>query len=702
MKINFSNYSNYLQLISVFLIGLFLLSFPLLFATITTDSFSLPKQFALIFVCLLAILLFGVKSIADKTVKFRRTPFDLPIILFVFAVFLSSILAINKAESLISFASLLFSVLLYYIATNTAKTQKAVHFLLGAFLGGGFLLSLLYILTFFKVYVLPLSLAKSQIFTPIGTLSDQAIYVGVCLLVSLHFALKWKKDNKIVLSKAKPATIALIVAAVLKIVVLVLGLGLTIYALIKLQNPVILPFFTGFQIAFATVSQDSARTILSFLTGSGFGTFAVDFAKFKQTVFNQNPTLWNLTFFRSSTFTFELLATTGVLGLLAFLNLVYKVVKQKPVFKPLIVLLIISFVWPFSIILQTLIFVLLAIYAINQGLTDNKNYFDVGLGLVTLKNGLIAATSEEKKQVSHGLSGLLSIFVFILILIIVGALGFYSVRYAMANVIFQKSLVSASENNGAAAYQGQNQALGLVDYSDAYQRVFSQTNLALANSLGQSNKGSSPSAQTQQTIYTLIQQSINAGRKATDLSRQSAVNWQNLSAIYRNLIGFGKNADAFAVQAMQQAEVLDSANPQEYINLGGLYFQLKLWDKAEEQFKIAINLKPDFANAYYNLAHTLQEKGDLQSALSQLEQVKTLVKNDPTNLKKVQDEIDALQAGIKAQTPTQPVTTLPVQNPPVVIPAPTTPKPTATTTPVPTASPLPLPSSGQATPPPAQ
>ncbi len=686
-------FSNYLQGLSVFLLGLFLFSFPLLFTTITTDSFSLPKQFALISVCLLALLLFGVKSVADKTVKFRRTPFDLAIILFVFAVFLSSILAVNKAESLISFASLLFSALIYYLVTNTAKTQKAVYFLLGAFIGGGFLLSLLYILTFFKIYILPFSFAKSQTFTPIGTLPDQAVYVGVCLLVSLYFAHKWRKESKISLlklSEIKPATIGLIAAAVLKIAVLLFGLGLTVYALVKLQNPVILPFATGFQVAFATISQDSARAILSFLVGSGFGTFAVDFARFKQTIFNQNPTLWNLTFFRSSSFVLELLATTGVLGLLAFLNIVYQVAKRKPVFKPLLALLILSFVLPFSIILQTLIFVLLAIYATNQGLANNKEYFDVGLGLVTLKNGLIAATSEDKKQVSHGLSGLLSLFVFLLILAIVGALGFYSVRYIVANVIFQKSLVSASENNGAAAYQGQNQALNLVSYSDAYQRVFSQTNLALANSLGQSNKEGSPSAETQQTIYTLIQQSINAGRKATELSPQSAVNWQNLSAIYRSLIGFGKNADSFAVQAMQQAEILDPSNPQEYINLGGLYYQLKLWDKAEEQFKIAINLKPNFANAYYNLAHTLQEKGNLESALSQLEQVKILVKNDPTNLKKVNEEIDALKAGIKTQAPLQPET-LPPQNPPVTIPSPITPKPIATPTPTVAPEPTPTP-----------
>jgi len=182
----------------------------------------------------------------------------------------------------------------------------------------------------------------------------------------------------------------------------------------------------------------------------------------------------------------------------------------------------------------------------------------------------------------------------------------------------------------------------------------------------------SPSAQTQQTIYNLIQQSINAGRAATTISPQTALNWQNLSSIYRSLIGFGKNADSFAVLTNQQAIALDPNNPQEYINLGGIYYQLNLLDKAIEQFQIATNLKPDFANGYYNLAHSYEQKGDLKTALTYLQTVQTLVKNDKTNADKVASEIKDLELGIaKTNTLNQQQGNLPVQNPPVIIPAPT-------------------------------
>src|SRR5258708_2248651 len=529
--------SSYLEGLSVGLLGLFLLAFPLLFATLTTDIFFLPKQLALGAVVLVSLILFGLKSVADKTVRFRRTPFDLPVLLFIVAVFISSVLADNKAESIVAFARLFFSDALYYLITNTAKTKKAVYFLVGAFIGGGVLTSFLSVFSFFKIYVLPFSFTKSQIFTPMGTLTDQAIYTAVCLALSLYFVLNWRKANKTKLSNTKPLILGLLVIGVLGLVAEVAGLILTLYSLIKLQNPIILPFATGFQVSFAVISQDVNRTILSFLFGSGIGTFGTDFAKFKQAIFNQTN-YWNLTFFRSSSFVLELLATTGIIGLLTYLNLVYRAVKQKPLFFPLILLLIVSFVLPFSIVLQVLVFVILALNAAWQGLTS-KEYFDVELGLVTLKSGLVAVTADEKREVKHGLSRLLPFFIFLLILIFVGGFGFYSTKYAMANVLFQKSLIAASQNNGSQAYQQQSQALQLFRYNDAYHRLFSQTNLALANTLSASTpKNASPSAQTQQTIYTLIQQSISSAREATTLSPQSAVNWQNLSSVSRSLIGF--------------------------------------------------------------------------------------------------------------------------------------------------------------------
>lgn len=679
-----TNLSNFLNVFTQILLGLFIFSLPFIFTTLTTDNFALPKQFALAAVCLLGLVVYGVKSIAEKTVRFRKTPLNPPIFLFAGIVFLSSLLSLNKAESLVAFSSLLFAVVLFFLFVNFVKTSKASFVLTAVFFESAVALAILSILTFFKVYILPFGVANSQTFSPIGALLDQAVYIFVALGLGAYF-IKMAKGMKMTKVQRKdPKYLGVVAFVGIEIAVLLIALGLSVYGMLKIQNPLILPFLTGFQIGFAAISQDTQRAILSFLLGSGFGTFGADFARFKLPAFNSDLQLWNLTFFRSSSFILELLATTGVLGVLSFFLLIYKFFRERPLFYPLLLIFVLSFVLPFSATLIILLFVVLGIFSSLAGLSS-KEYYDLELGLVTLKSGLVTVASNERKEVKHGMSGLLTWVIFLLIIVVAGLLGVYSLRYAMANFTFQKSL---SSGNATQVYQLQSQALDMAPYNDAYQRIFSQTNLSLANSLSQQSKESSPSAQTQQTIYTLIQQSINSARVATGLSPLTSANWQNLSSIYRSLIGFGKNADQFAILASQQSVSLDPNNPQEYINLGGLYYQLKDWNNAQQQFLLAINLKPDFANAHYNLAHALQEKGDTQGALGELEVVKQLVKNDPTNLKKIQSEIDLLKNGLNTgKTPAgAPKTELPPQNPPIAIPAPATPTPT------------PLPSSGQATP----
>ena len=259
----------------------------------------------------------------------------------------------------------------------------------------------------------------------------------------------------------------------------------------------------------------------------------------------------------------------------------------------------------------------------------------------------------------------------------------------MSDIEFQNSLVPASKNKGQETYQKQAKAISIFPFRDGYYRIFSQTNLALANSLAALQpKDSSPSAKTQTQIYTLIQQSINAGRVATSIAPHTSINWQNLSSIYRSLIGFGQNAESFAIATQQQSLLLDPNNPQQYIVLGSIYYQLGLWENAQNQFQIAVNLKSDFANAHYNLGHALENKNDLNNALAQYQIVKALVVSDQNSLKQITSEIETLERKIEgketATTPGIPPSTvpplnlstpsaqLPPQNPPIKIPPPAT------------------------------
>jgi tetratricopeptide (TPR) repeat protein len=397
------------------------------------------------------------------------------------------------------------------------------------------------------------------------------------------------------------------------------------------------------------------------------------------------------------------LATTGILGLLSFLFLGFRVIKERPLFIPLVIFLAVSFILPLSFFDLVLFFFLLGIYASIKGLSNDSRYFDVDLQLVAFRKGFLSFASEGSKA-ARGYGKALAFGVFGIIAVLGIIFGYLSFDFLSANIQFQKSRIAAAQNNGQLTYTYQSNSLATLTgkHVDSYQRFFSQTNLALATSLAESvPQGTQPSQETTQTIYTLVQQSINAARQATTISPKNALNWQNLSSIYRSLIGFGQNADSFAILAAQQAVQLDPSNPQAYITLGGIYYQLKSWENAKQQFRQAITLKQNYGNAYYNLGHVLQEQGDLEGALAQYQTVKQLVANDPTNLAKIEGEIQALQNQIgkqqEAQTaqsqgqasltvPTPPAT-LPKQNPPVKIPAPGT----VTNTPTPTKGPTPTP-----------
>ncbi len=701
----------YLDKASIVILGLLFIIFPLLFTNITTDFFSLPKQVLLVFSASVLLLLFGIKTLLLEGVKIRRTPFDLPIVIFLVALLLSSLFSVSRFDSFINFVPVLFAGLTFFAITQNTKSEKSLLVLFYSLLAGAAISALITIFSYAKIYIFPFDYAKTASFSTLGSSFDQALYLLFTLPVGLYFLtpylLKLKNRQAEIQVRSHASKIAIFLVAS---VIILSGLIVSIYNIIVLKNTIILPLETGFQTAFAAISQDTGRVFQGFLFGTGFGEYLTDFTRFKLASFNANSSMWNLSFVHSSNFILELLATTGLLGLLSFLFLCFKIIKEKPLFIPLIILLAASFIVPFSFYSLVLLFFVLGLFASLKGLTDERRYFDVEIQLVAFKKGFFAFSSEEPRTATaKGYSKILSYFVFGLIAIFVFAFGFLTYDYLSANINFQKSLVAANQNNGQLTYTLQSNALSSMTgrYVDAYNRIFSQTNLALANSLANSvPKGATVSAQTTQTAYTLVQQSINAARQATTVSPQNALDWENLASVYRSLIGFGQNADSFAILAQQQAINLNPTNPLEYIALGGIYYQLQAWDKAQENFQQAVNLKPDYANAYYNLGHALQQKGDLQGAKAQYETVKSLVAGNPDNLNKINLEIQAVQQQINAQAGNQnqeqqttqkstlnvpsAKTTLPTQSPEVKIPAPSV-SVTPTTKPSPTPSAIPTP-----------
>lgn len=658
----------YLENINLGILGVFLLFLPLFFLSATTDAFILPKQFLLICAVTTMTIIIGIKTIIEGKIRLRASPFDLPVLLIAAIALASAIFAVNRSDAFIAVVPFIFALLLFFVITNTIKQSSQLLLILSALVFGAVVASLLSIFSFLKIYILPFSFTQATYFNPFGSLLDQVIYLALILPVTGYFVhsifvlMRSRKKNSSVFgtnykdaphgasqSPVTPVTLGFSIAFLL----IILGIGVTAFQLATTQKPLILPIETGFRTALAAISQDNGRVFWGFLFGSGFGTFITDFTRFKAPAFNVDPNLWQYTFFRSSTLILEILATTGILGLLAFIFLVYRIIKERNFFLPLILAVVSIFILPFSFTLIILFFVLLGIFTVIRAHNNPEKFNEVEFYFVALKRGLLATRTEgesvhlnttEKKY-----SKLLPVFFLTLLLVLVGIPFYYSVKFFISDLYYQSSLVAYSQNKGLETYNLQLSSIKTFPYRDTYYRGISQINIALANSIALQSKGASPSAQNQQNILMLIQQAISAGRSAALMSQQSSYNWNNLSSVYRSLIGFGQNADQFAILTNQQAIALDPNNPQQYIDLGGIYYQLGRYDDAIQQFQLALRLKNDFANAYYNLGHALESKGNLQEAISAYQIVKKLVEKDSNNVKKISDEIQSLESKIANQ-----------------------------------------------------
>ncbi len=677
-----------LDTLSTALISITVFLLPLFFLTSSTDLITIPKQLLIIFASGALLFLWGIKIIIDRRLVLNANPLSIPLLIFLLVVILSAVLSRNRFDSVIQTVPVLFAVIFFFIIVNSIREKKSFLIALSSVVLGAAVSLIITILSFFNLYILPFANTQNQFFNTLGSSIQQIVYSApILVLIIFNLARKFGFP-KIKVSLSHLGNYEVFINSFASIAI-ISGLLVILYQIIALPNkPILLPYIYGFQTAAATITQDAQRFILSLLFGSGYGTFATDFTRFKLPSFNLEQNIWNLTFSFSSSYFLEIIATTGILGAISYLGVIFSILKlrmtKNPLFIGLFVIIVLSFILPFNFAVIALLLILAGMYISYLNILGDKRVYDTSMSLISTKSGGLSLETHQGEYQGRSHSPLLPALVFLIILLFIGLSGFFTLKFAMADFKFSESLKQANLNNGQRTYELQSQALRDFPYKADYHRIFSQVNLALANSLATGvPPGSSPSAEVQRNITILLQQSINSGRNAVILAPLTTLAWQNLSQVYRSLINVGQDAERFAIGSIGQAIAVDPYNPILYIQRGGIFYQLKQWDNAQNQFQIAINLKRDFANAYYNLGHALEEKGDLSDALRAYQAVKQLSAGNKTNLDKINQEISALEAKIgqaksqgtqiqpeTEQTPlsiSEPSANLPPQNPPIKI-----------------------------------
>ena len=263
--------------------------------------------------------------------------------------------------------------------------------------------------------------------------------------------------------------------------------------------------------------------------------------------------------------------------------------------------------------------------------------------------------------------GLITLYVLFL-----GASTYFIGRHLLSEIYFKKSIDAVAANDLKGLYENQRQAILLNQYNEDFRINFSQTNLLVANNLAGKKKEEITDAD-RQTIAQAIQASIQEAKAAAALNPEKVTNWQNLAAVYKNIINVAKDAELWTVSAYQQAIQLEPQNPNHRLELGGVFYLFGNYAESQKMFEQAVALKPDWSNAHYNLAWSYAQQKDYQKAVGEMQNVLALLnpKQAESDYKKAQKDLEEFKKNLpkeesqtEGQTPEQATEKLNLPSPP--------------------------------------
>lgn len=607
--------------LSVFFLLAVPVAIPLFYFPLTTDFYQFNKLVLFYLLTGLGLLSWLIYSIATKTVRLTFSPALLPMCALAAAASVSTWFNPPRTPEIwlnfsgVYLISLVYFLLITTVVQNAPQVKTALMLITGA--------------------VGAAALGGIVNFNPAGSGLNLVGLIVAWLPVSLTLALKTK-------SGLKKISYFLLSGIMLS------GLILNGYKLLpgRELQPVLLPKIAGWSIA-----VDTLKTKLFF--GTGPGRFSESFTQFKPIGLNLGN-FWNVNFTVSSNLYLELLTTLGLTGLVAFAWLILaakKLVKRQPgtrittsqlaLILSLITQLLIGLIVPFTVINWVLFLSVLSLLVITQKSKQAPQVKDVLLTLSAVT--LVEPWTPQPRDHSPLLPWLISLpAVLGLTLVFFNLTKVYAADY-----YFRQSLDAAAQNQGTATYNLQIKTVGLAPAVDRYRVAYSNTNLALANSLASRNDLSD---QDRQTVTTLIQQAIREARIATQIAPNKAGNWANLANVYKNLVNFADGADQFAQAAYVRAIQLDPANPALRLDLGGLFYSLQNYDLAQDRFSEAAQLKPNFSNAYYNLSYTFKQQEKWLEAYQAMQQVAGLVEPDSDDAARTRNELADLESKLPRTT----------------------------------------------------
>lgn len=658
---------------------------PLIFSNLTTEFFETPKLIFLVVSILLLLTLWSISWIIAGKVVITRTPLDLPLLLILAIVLLSTFFSETRNVAIFgnvpsvhgSAFSWVAYILFYFIVTSNLKSLLQIKILLYALLGSTLITSIVTIVSFFGIYF-PFNFAQIQSFNPTGS-SFSAAFMMIILLPVLMSSLI--KPNKIIpqivamvisvifaislaLTASPPiwvGTIVVLMATVLAskrehlirglpllVLPIVVAILITILTFIPFaKNPLYTQkqnFPAEIQLSFANSWKIAASAFADkpFL-GTGPESFLFNFTQYKPIELNQTN-YWTLRFDVAHNEFLQFFGTMGGLGLMALLFLAVMVINfaWRGLFQhennlatafavgALVSVVTLALHTTTPVMVVGMFLILAMLMTLHKHLTGKVDEFSIGI-----------KTSKVRENNGYDINNMVVGDILPVILLFPVMFFVILISYQTYNVVaadfYHRKALNLASTKALDTYNNLIIAENLNPLVDLYRIDLAQTNFALANAIAvakgptEASPGGSLTDADKANIQTLLSQAVSEGRNAVILSPRNSANWEILASVYRQISGVAENALAFSLDSYGRAVSLDPMNPALRLNIGGVYYSIKNYDLAIRFFDDAIKLKPDYSNAYYNLSIALRDKGNLKESQVIAEQLVTQLQKDTNN-----------------------------------------------------------------------
>jgi tetratricopeptide (TPR) repeat protein len=639
---------------TTFVLGLLVL-LPILVLPLGENFLIDSKVFIILATGFVLSVLWAATTIYKKSLQITLSPFVLPLFILLVGTLLSTFFSNTLPVSqLFGWGGMFIAYVLTIIFGSSLLSQKNSKFFMTCLTVGAVLLSLTAVGEL--VNLGPSRLVNAGLKTqfpasPIFSLAGSPLIASQILILALvglvtYFVIQRKK--------AMP----FLAVAILPILA---GLAVNIYTLYTASKTSTLftPYNTSWSIAI-----ESLKSLKSALIGVGPDTYTQLYLQFKPVAVNTSP-YWNLQFAQGSNMPLTLLPTMGIIGLAAWLLLAGIAIRNfrssTEEAKPIAAIVLASFVLQLLLPPNVVMLTLQALAILFWVVTEKNRLKDVQLHAFTVH--VTKSGSEVQKVPQH--SNLMIYVISFINAVLILFVGFWLVRFTLAQYFNFTASLSAIQNNPVQAYNDQQRMIQFNPYIAGYHRTYSNTNMAIAIALSNSTTATE---QDKQQIAPLVQQAIREARVATAIEPENSVDWVNLARIYNNLIGVAEGAEQWSVLAYNQGQTTAPNDPILTLEVGGVLFRIGQYGEAAKAFEKTVQLKPDWANGYYSLANAYRMNKENDKAFGAYQTTLTLLQNNgqTEEYSKVKAELEALQKGSAAETtqkaPATPAAAKPAEN----------------------------------------